>query len=347
MSIIGIETLVYGVDDVDQCTKFFSDFGLPLAAHGKAMSLFQLDEGSKVELRRAADLSYKSSCIRGAGVQEVVWGVDSADELEALVADLRTDHKLRWDDDGTVHFVPHFGIPMALRVFARRPVLYAPDPLNAPGHVRRLNQHRKWRARARPKAIQHVVYQCAGHERAAEFMCERLGFRVTDVQENFGIYLRAGGTHNHHNLFLLDANAPVPGCDGQTRFHHANFVVEDIDELMVGVNHLQRQGWAPSQIGLGRHRIDSALFYYVPCPAGGEAEYGADSDCVDDSWVPRRWTEPLFGYAHFTHNLPPFLQVAPPWKVEYLDETPAATGGARRPVSATPSPLPAAIPDID
>ena len=88
---------------------------------------------------------------------------------------------------------------------------------------------------------------------------------------------------------------------------------------MLGANHMERCGWPKSHFGLGRHRIDSALFFYLPCPAGGEAEYGADADYVDDSWVPRDWVEPLFGFAHFVHNLPPFLATEPAWDVRYLD----------------------------
>src|SRR5260370_41677961 len=88
---------------------------------------------------------------------------------------------------------------------------------------------------------------------------------------------------------------------------------------MVGANHMERCGWDKSELGLGRHRIDSALFYYLPCPTGGEAEYGADGDYVDDSWVPRFWEEPLFGYLTFTHNLPAFFRHEPAWKFSYLD----------------------------
>jgi hypothetical protein len=108
--------------------------------------------------------------------------------------------------------------------------------------------------------------------------------------------------------------------DGQARFHHANFGVEDIDEIMVGANYMTRRGWEPSHFGLGRHRVDSALFYYLPCPAGGEAEYGADADYIDDSWVPRDWIEPLFAYSHFVHNLPDFLTKAPDWRFAYLTD---------------------------
>ena len=218
------------------------------------------------------------------------------------------------DADGTAHFVADFGVAMGLRLFNKKPVVSAPDPVNAPGHVRRLNQHRKWRLRARPKVIAHVVFSVPDYEAGCAFMRDRLNFRLSDSQRGFGKYLRADGSYSHHSLLLLNANAPVPEMDGTLRFHHANFGVEDIDEIMVGANYMSRKGWPTSHFGLGRHRSDSALFYYLPCPAGGEAEYGADTDYVDDGWVPRDWVEPLFGFSHFVHNLPPFLADEPQWK---------------------------------
>jgi hypothetical protein len=169
--------------------------------------------------------------------------------------------------------------------------------------------------RYRPRCICNADY-----ESGYRLMRDRLGFRLSDDQAGVGKYLRADGTNNHHSFLLLNASAPFPGMDGKLRFNHTNFVVEDIDELMVGVNYLVRRGWKPSPIGLGRHRIDSALFYYLPCPAGGEAEYGADADLIDDSWIPRHWPVPLFAYAHFTHNILLFLAEPPDWVFTYLTE---------------------------
>ena len=151
-------------------------------------------------------------------------------------------------------------------------------------------------------------------------MRDRLGFRLSDSQAGFGKYLRAPASISHHDILLLNANAPLPGNNGTLQFDHTNFSVEDIDEIMVGANYMTRKGWSPSHLGLGRHRIDSALFYYLPCPAGGEAEYGADADAVDDSWIPRHWSNPMFGYAHFVSNLPPFLLDEPSWDFHYITE---------------------------
>jgi len=329
MAIVGIERLTYQVDDVDVSARFFEDFGLEREPSAEGAASFLLPEGSRVVLLPAGHPGLPAgSRVQGSGVHEVTWGVDSAEALEALVAGLASDVAVRRDPDGSARFVADFGVAMALRVFQKRPVVCAPDPLNAPGHVRRLNQHRKWRRRARPKVIAHVVFAVPGFDTAYRFMVERLNFRLTDRQRGFGMYLRADGTNNHHNFLLLNADAPLPDMDGQIRFHHANFGVEDIDEIMVGANHMVRRGWEESHFGLGRHRIDSALFYYLPCPAGGEAEYGADSDCVDDGWVPREWDQPLFGYAHHVHNLPPFLREEPAWSIKFLTDDDAS--GPRR-----------------
>ncbi len=320
MAINGIRRLRYGVEDVASSIRFFTDFGLPLVRADSEGALFELANGALVDILPLGHPSLPAaSAILGSGVREVVWGVDRQDALDMLLADLGTDHSIE-AGDGCHRLLPYFGIPMALELWAPRPFVNAPEASNAPGVVNRLNTHRRWRRAARPKVINHVVFRCADYEAAASFMRQRLGFRLSDMQQGFGHYLRADGCNNHHNFLLLNANAHFPGCDGHTRFDHVNFGVEDLDELMIGANTMVRKGWEPSHIGLGRHRIDSALFYYIESPAGGEAEYGADADFVDDGWVPRNFHVPLFAYSHFTHNVPEFLREPPEWAFSYLTE---------------------------
>ena len=321
MPIIGIESLVYGVENLKESTRFFDDFGLPLYSQDEHSSVFKLEEGSRIILRHIEDPRLPQSKLVGCGVQETVWGVDTQDSLSVLTKGLARDRDLTIDVDGTVHFLTDCGLAMALRLYQKKTVLTAPDALNSPGRINRLNQHRKWRLRARPKVLQHVVFAVADFEKTFEFMRERLGFRLSDYQRTFGIYARADGCNNHHNIFFLNASLPFAGNDGAVSFHHANFGVEDIDEMMIGANYMERKGWEKSHFGLGRHRIDSGLFYYLPCPAGGEAEYGADADYVDDNWIPRDWEEPVFGFAHYVHNLPPFLQEEPGWVVKFMEDS--------------------------
>jgi catechol 2,3-dioxygenase-like lactoylglutathione lyase family enzyme len=320
MAILGIKSLIYGVEDVERCTRFFVDFGLPLIQSNAEEAVFVLAEGSSVVVRALSDPRLPASSLVGPGVREVVWGVDTDENLETLLIDLARDRPIVRDDDGGAHFLSDCGLPLALEIFARRGVVNAPDQVNAPGVVNRLNTHRKWRKRAHPKTIQHVVFVVKDFKKSFEFFQDRLNFRLSDYQQNFGIYCRADGSNSHHNLFLMNASLPFPGLDGQPRFHHSNFGVEDIDEIMVGANYMERKEWPKSHWGLGRHRIDSALFFYLPSPTGGEAEYGTDGDLVDDSWVPREWNVPLFGFAHFVHNLPEWLKEPPKWEFRYLED---------------------------
>lgn len=320
MTIIGIASLVYGVEDVAQSTRFFCDFGIPLSSETSNKACFELEEGSSVIILPLKDARPDGSEIEEFGVQQVIWGVDTKASLDRLAARVATDRNVDRDMDGTVRFIADGGIPMGLRVFDKKKVLTAPDPLNSPGQVNRLNRNRRYRKRAVPKVLQHVVFAVQNFERSFKFLCERLDFRISEYQPGYGIYARCKGASNHHNIFFLDAHLPFPGMDGRTRFHHANFGVEDIDEMMIGANYMVRRGWEASHLGFGRHRTDSALFYYLPCPAGGEAEYGADADYVDDAWVPRFWTSPAFGYTHYVHNLAPFLMEEAPWEVRYLED---------------------------
>lgn len=326
MAIIGIETVRYCVDDVALCTRYFDDFGLTLLDRSDEEAVFLLPNNAKVMLQKLEDAPVPGSRVVGAGVHEVVWGVDTQAALDRLVAGLSKDRDLRRDDDGTVHFVCDDGVAMGLTVWRdRREVKTATDPVNTPGNIQRMNVHRKWIARARPKFISHVVFMSPDPEASFAFMRDRLGFRLSDDQQMLGIFLRADGTNDHHNIYFLNAKAPFPGADGQLRFHHVNYGVTDLDEIMVGKNYMERRGWAPSVWGLGRHRIASALFLYLPAPTGGEAEYGADSDAVDDNWIPRVW-EPLFGYANWVHEMPAFWSQGADWDVGFVASLAPARG---------------------
>lgn len=319
MAINGIETLVYAVNDLDESTRYFSDFGLPLIESTENYSHYTLEEGSNVILRVHGDPKIPESDIVDSGVHETIWGVDSEENLEQLVKKLSSVCDVIRDSDGTAHFLDTSNLAVGLRIFNKKHIQSSPDPVNAPGVVNRLNRTRKWRARARPKQIQHVVFQLPDFEKAFAFYRDYLNFKLTDRQRTFGIYSRCDGTIDHHNCFFMNGNLPFPKFDGKLRFNHTNYVVEDIDELMIGVNNMKRKGWPESTWGLGRHRISSALFCYLESPAGGQAEYGADSDNANDDWIPRDYDE-LFGFYHFMANLPPF---DPPhgvvWDFAYVD----------------------------
>ncbi len=310
MTLLGVQTLVYGVDDLDTCTRFYEDFGLELAKRESGMSRFELAEGSTVILRRRDDPGLPQPFLGEAGPREIIWGVDSQASLESVASDLGRDRAVHADANGTVHCTDDSGICIGFRVFPRRPLgVSAAHEENNLARVARWNCHRKWYERANPKQINHVVFGVPNIDTAVEFYTRRLGFRVTDIMRGFGMFMRCDGRNDHHNLFLFRAPKVL--------FSHVSFAVETIDELMVGANDMQRRGWK-SDVGLGRHRISSLTFYYLGNPAGGQSEYSADSDYLTDEWKPRLW-DPAFGQYHWLAVPPPEVKMSRQGTPEVLE----------------------------
>ncbi|WIW88045.1 VOC family protein [Sphingobium sp. V4] len=308
MAILGIESVIYGVDDLEACTRFWDDFGLEPVSRDARESIFEVASGSRVIVRRRDDTGL-ADWFDWPGVKLVTWGVDTPEALEALVRDLSRDREVRRDEDGTAYAFGDDRMPFALRLWAKRPVVSQPDAVNAPGCIQRLNQHRKWRSRARPKTLNHVVFFSHDYVKSFEFYRDRLGFRLTDHSEGLGVFARANGTYEHHSIFWVNTALPVaPDAQG---FMHLAFGLEDIDEVMLGANIMAERGWTNtspnSSGGLSRHRITSAIYYYLDNPNGGEAEYHCDTDYLDDNWVPRAW-DWKFGSLLWAHNTPSFFR---------------------------------------
>lgn len=280
MTILGIHTITYATDDLATGQQFHELLGLTLTRASDDAADFALPDGSAVLLRALShpDLppAFGPSPL---GVREVCWAVDSEASLSRLADGLSTDRPVERSAT-ECRFTDDAGLSVRLRVAALRPLQAEPDPINAPGRVDRLNQLRRWFDRALPQQMQHVVFCTPDPRAAARFYVQRLGFRISDIQEEGGVFLRAPGNVQHHNLYWQHSD--------QQAFRHVAYGVSNIDEVMAGATLMAQHG-VRSRQGLGRHRIASTFFYYMPNPCGGEAEYSTDSDCLDDRWQPRVW----------------------------------------------------------
>jgi hypothetical protein len=217
---------------------------------------------------------------------------------------------VRRDPDGTAHCLADDGQPIGLRVWAKRAVTSASSPVNSPGNIQRLNQHRIWRRKATPKTINHIVFFSPDYVASFEFYRDRLGFRLTDHSKGVGVFARADGTNEHHSIFWV--NCDLPFAPDTFKFMHVAFGMDDIDEVMLGANIMEHKGWKNTSNnasgGISRHRISSAIYYYCDIPGkAGEAEYHADTDYLDDAWVPRAW-DFKFGSLLWAHNAPPIFR---------------------------------------
>jgi catechol 2,3-dioxygenase-like lactoylglutathione lyase family enzyme len=321
MSILGVESVVFGVSDLAEHTRFWTDFGLPLESSEPGEATFRIASGSRVILRQHGDARLPApDPFPGDGVKETVWGVDTADNLERIAASLAREVVVTRADDGTVRCTCPDGQPIALRVWHKRPVVSEASPVNTPGAQPRFNQHRIWRAKAIPKTINHVVFFSPDYVASFEFYERHLGFRYTDHSRGSGIFARAPGTFEHHSIFWVNCDLPI--APDHFKFMHIAFGMDDIDEVMLGANLMEAKGWKNESMnssgGISRHRISSAIYYYCDMPGkAGEAEYHADTDYLDDNWVPRAW-DFRFGSLLWSNNAPPIFRGDDiPWDMKF------------------------------
>jgi catechol 2,3-dioxygenase-like lactoylglutathione lyase family enzyme len=275
MRITGIDSLVFGVEDVAQCQKFCEDFGL-VRRDGDAVVLDAMD-GSSLELRPLDDLSLPATDRTGSTLRLLIWGVQDEAALDEIAQELSKDREVR-REDGIIHSIDPQGQALAFRVTQKRLVS---DPLpaaNVPGHFqRKVNERVDYKHAVRPRGIAHVVFDCAEEAATRAFYVERLGFIVSDSFRDTGAFLRTSIAKEHHSLFTVQRTP--------AGLNHVAFYVTDFHEVMLGGMRMQETGWA-TRWGPGRHKLGSNYFWYFHSPLGGALEYTCDVDHVDEHWQP-------------------------------------------------------------
>lgn len=258
MSITGIDSITYGVEDLELCRRFFADWGLREIAPGD----FETLNGCEVKIRHKEAPDLPPAMEAGSTLREVVWATDGAPPAPC------TDPN---------------GLLLSFRQSRKRSIAAQGVPANAWGHNARVDRPSPVYERAEPVEVGHLVLFTDRLAEMERFYVERLGFLVSDRYPGRGVFLRCTPEGGHHDLFVLQTPASRPGLN------HVAFTVRDIYEVIGGGLHVSRRGWS-TEIGPGRHPISSALFWYVKCPAGGLAEYYADEDYVTRAWQPRSLT---------------------------------------------------------
>jgi len=110
---------------------------------------------------------------------------------------------------------------------------------------------------------------------------EMLGFRCSDefyagektnVVGSFNRLDRGDGYVDHHAFFCIRGD--------KSGLNHLSFEAADIDDVMVGHEHLEKKGYE-HMWGIGRHLIGSQLFDYWADPWGRVHEHWADTDVLN------------------------------------------------------------------
>ncbi|MGW5637146.1 VOC family protein [Streptomyces sp. NPDC003832] len=281
MGIQRIESVTYSIDDLDECVRFYDDFGLFLVERTDEHAVFETLTGQTLQLETRPGPLLPPPVEQGPTLREVVWGVDTEEELARLVAAAGRDRPVRAGADGVHHTVDETGFGVGLTLARPRAAPVTPRPVNAPDNVRRWNTALEAITRVRPLRMCHVALNIAkeGREEAVAFYTGRLGFRPTDVVEPMGVFMQAPGDDDQHTMLLCHR----PDRAG---VNHIAYEVPGFDDVIEGGNHMIEKGWREAR-RLGRHTIGSNVFRFLHAPSGGRVEYAADMDRVDDSYETR------------------------------------------------------------
>ncbi len=289
MTVMRVERVVYGVPNLEECARFFADFGLaPIDGDGAGSApgaRFATQTGQVVELRQAGDPVLPPPVQEGPSLREIVWGVDTPDSLDKLTADLLADRSIYTDADGVAHTVDETGFGVGLTVSQPATGKTRYPGANRTGNVNRWNQPLQPPGRVRPLRLCHVALDIpkAGRERAVAFYTGRLGFVPTDRVAKVGVFMRAPGDTDHHTLLLCHR-------PDRAAINHCAYEVANVDEVIVGANDMIERGWHEAR-RLGRHTVGSNIFRFIHAPCGGRVEFAADMDRVDDSYGPNDYEE--------------------------------------------------------
>ncbi|MEK8029061.1 VOC family protein [Pseudaquabacterium rugosum] len=286
MNILGLDSLVFGVDDLDGARRYLLDYGLDEASWTPgAGGRFEALDGTAIVVRHADDPTLPplppgahTPCLR-----ETVYGVDSADTLASLAAELQRDRRVVGGEDGSVRCIDDGGFAIAFQRTVRRPYEARHLGFNVPGQApgRAPNDCAANPDEViKPRSLSHVVYFVPDVAKAEAFY-QRLGFITTDRFSGLGPFMRPAGTQDHHTLFMIQRfNDHMVGCNHFT--FHLGSAAEVLQQGWRFVNKGYKSFWGP-----GRHIMGSNFFWYFNSPFGAVMEIDADMDLHDEHWVPR------------------------------------------------------------
>jgi catechol 2,3-dioxygenase-like lactoylglutathione lyase family enzyme len=280
MTILGIDEITYGAQDLSTCRRFFADWGLRLAHDEDTRLVYETLNGCCVIVADPQAHPLPPGVEDGPTLREVVWGVKDGASLGALRTKIG-DAPGFVDHGSRIGCTDPNGLAVRFQVSVKRAVDVKGSRSNTWDQRERVDTPSPIYECATPIEVGHVVFFVADIP-ATEGFYASLGFVTSDRYPNRGAFMRCAPRGGHHDLFLL--RTP----DGKRGLNHVAFTVRDIHEVFGGGLHFSGKGWE-TQLGPGRHPISSAYFWYFRNPAGGLIEYYADEDELTEAWQPRNF----------------------------------------------------------
>ncbi|HZF84267.1 MAG TPA: VOC family protein, partial [Burkholderiaceae bacterium] len=162
MSVLGIDQITYGTDDLQLSRRFFQDWGLALTKESADELVFECLNGCRVVVAAMDKAGLPPAIEDGPTLREVVWGVLSETDLVRYADAIRNDPGFV---DGEVEGVRRIGctdpngLAVRLQVTRKRELSdITSGVMNTWTSRTRVNQPAPIYERATPIEVGHVVF---------------------------------------------------------------------------------------------------------------------------------------------------------------------------------------------
>jgi catechol-2,3-dioxygenase len=117
--------------------------------------------------------------------------------------------------------------------------------------------------------LNHIVLYVRNARKSLAFYQDVLDFQPTSPPTDRGVFLRASGSDNHHDLalFSIGEDAPGPTKGRQVGMYHAAFELASIEDLVQA-----REALIKANALVGETDHGASLSLYVHDPDGNELE---------------------------------------------------------------------------
>ena len=289
--MIKVTDVLYGrlqAPDLDRMEAFLTAFGMHRADRTPtALYMRGTDSDHHIHVTERGDSRFVGVAFGAESVEDLerLATLDGASAVEEIDAPGGGRRVTLSDPDGVGVEVVH-GIATLDPLPVRANVVNTGD-----ARLRRAGQRKSLApGPAHVKRIGHVGLVSPDPRRSRAWYREVLGFRGSDeiiegdernVVASFNRVDRGGDFVDHHSLLCIQGS--------RSGLNHLAFEVSDLDDLLIGHDHLREIGGYQHMWGPGRHVIGSQVFDYWLCPWGHLHEHWTDSDMLnsDDTCVVR------------------------------------------------------------
>jgi len=280
MAIIKVTDLAYGrlrAPDLDAAEEFLTNFGMVRAERTpSALYMRGTDPAHHIHVTEKGDAGFVGFAYHAASLDDLkrVSKAPGASAVESI-DEPGGGKRVRLKEPNGYQIEVLYGVKkLKLIPVKRQPLNMGKDALKRAGQVMRLPA-----GASRVKRIGHGVMAAPDVKATVAWFRETLGFICSDdVYEGskdnlIGSFNRfdRGSTYVDHHAFFCIRN-------DRAGLNHLSYEVQDIDDVFMGHEHMQRLGKYEHMWGIGRHLLGSQIYDYWSDPWGRVHEHWSDTD---------------------------------------------------------------------